>query len=257
VLAGPAPEVSIKANQLVIGGILARENGVRVGDRLILGSGPKARKMVIGTIVATPEVGGRRIQMSYQLADQLFGSEPAGLVFLKPAPGFTPEQIAAEINSSRFNQTVKVVDAAGYRTAVARGEARFLTPLNTLKYGILAIAFVSVSSTLLLVGMRRRREIALIQALGATRFKVFAVTTIEAIVASAAGALFGAVLSIAILEAVRRAAIVDVGAVTPLIFPSSEAITYAALATMAAILAAVIPAWRSTQAAPSTELRDE
>jgi putative ABC transport system permease protein len=257
VLAGQAPEVSIKANQLVIGGILARENGIRVGDRLILGSGPKARKMVIGTILATPEVGGRRIQMSYQLADQLFGSEPAGLVFLKPAPGFTPEQIAAEVNFSRFNQTVKVVDAAGYRTAVARGEARFLTPLNTLKYGILAIAFVSVSSTLLLVGMRRRREIALIQALGATRFKVFAVTTIEAIVASAAGALFGAVLSVAILEAVRRAAVVDVGSVTPLIFPSSEAITYAALATMAAILAAVIPAWRSAQAAPSTELRDE
>ncbi|MDT5284772.1 MAG: putative transport system permease protein, partial [Mycobacterium sp.] len=71
------------------------------------------------------------------------------------------------------------------------------------------------------------------------------------------GALFGAVLSIAILEAVRRAAIVDVGAATPLIFPASEAITYAALATMAAVLAAVIPAWRSTQAAPSTELRDE
>jgi putative ABC transport system permease protein len=257
VLAGQAPEVSIKANQLVIGGILARENGIRVGDRLILGSGPKARKMVIGTILATPEVGGRRIQMPYQLADQLFGSEPAGLVFLKPTPGFTPQQIIAEINSSRFNQPVKVVDAAGYRTAVASGEARFLTPLNTLKYGILAIAFVSVSSTLLLVGMRRRREIALIQALGATRFKVFAVTTIEAIVASAAGALFGAVLSIAILEAVRRAAIVDVGAVTPLIFPSSEAITYAVLATMAAILAAVIPAWRSTQAAPSTELRNE
>ncbi|MDT5045694.1 MAG: putative transport system permease protein [Mycobacterium sp.] len=257
VLAGQAPEVSIKANQLVIGGILARENGIRVGDRLILGSGPKARKMIIGTIVATPEVGGRRIQMSYQLADQLFGPQQAGLVFLKPAPGFTTEQIIAEINSSRFNQPVKVVDAAGYRTAVASGEARFLTPLNTLKYGILAIAFLSVSSTLLLVGMRRRREIALIQALGATRFKVFAVTTIEAIVASAAGALFGAVLSIAILEAVRRAAIVDVGAATPLIFPASEAITYAALATMAAVLAAVIPAWRSTQAAPSTELRDE
>jgi putative ABC transport system permease protein len=65
------------------------------------------------------------------------------------------------------------------------------------------------------------------------------------------------VLSIAILDAVRRAAIVDVGSVTPFIFPLSEAIKYAALATMAAILAAVIPAWRSTQAAPSTALRDE
>ena len=257
VLAGQPPQVSIDANRLVIGGILARVNGVRVGDTLLLGSGPKAREMVIGTILATPELGGRRIQMPYHLADQIFGPEPAGLVFVKPTAGSSLERISAEINSSHFNQPVKVVDSAGYRTAVASGEARFLKPLNTLKYGLLAIAFVSVSSTLVLVGIQRRREIALIQALGATRFKVFAVTTFEAVVASAAGALFSAVLSIAILDAVRRAAIVDVGSVTPFIFPLSEAIKYAALATMAAILAAVIPAWRSTQAAPSTALRDE
>jgi putative ABC transport system permease protein len=61
----------------------------------------------------------------------------------------------------------------------------------------------------------------------------------------------------AILLAVRRAAIVDVGSITPLIFPMSEAARYAVLAMMAAVFAAVVPAWKNTQAAPSTELRDE
>jgi putative ABC transport system permease protein len=257
VLAGQAPKKSVDADQLVIGGILARENGIHVGDTLLLGSGPRARKIVVGTIVATPEVGGRRIQMRYRLADQIFGPEPADLVFVKPAAKSTFDQIAAEIRSSQFNQPLKTVDAAGYRAAVVSGESRFLTPLNTLKYGLLAIAFVSVSSTLLLLGIRRRREIALIQALGATPSKVFAVTTIEAVVASAAGALLGAVLSVAIIDAVRRAAVVDVGSVTPLIFPLSEATRYAVLAMMAAVFAAVVPAWKNTQAAPSTELRDE
>jgi putative ABC transport system permease protein len=179
------------------------------------------------------------------------------LVFVKPAAKSTFVQIAAEIRSSHFNQPLKVVDAAGYRAAVASGESRFLTPLNTLKYGLLVIAFISVSSTLLLLGIRQRREIALIQALGATPSKVFAVTTIEAVVASAAGALLGGVLSIAILLAVRRAAIVDVGSFSPFIFPMSEATRYAVLAMMAAVFAAVVPAWKNTQAAPSTELRDE
>jgi putative ABC transport system permease protein len=114
-----------------------------------------------------------------------------------------------------------------------------------------------VSSTLLLLGIRRRREIALIQALGATPSTVFAVTTIEAVVASAVGALIGGVLSVAILEAVRRAAVVDVGSITPLIFPLSEATRYAVLAMLAAVFAAVVPAWKSTQAAPATMLRDE
>jgi putative ABC transport system permease protein len=257
VLAGQAPKTSVDADQLVIGGILARENGIRVGDTLLLGSGPRARKIVVGTIVATPEVGGRRIQMRYRLADQIFGPEPADLVFVKPAAKSTLDQIAAEIKSSRFNQPIKVVDAAGYRAAVVKGESRFLAPLNTLKYGLLAIAFVSVSSTLLLLGIRRRREIALIQALGATPAKVFAVTTIEAVVASAAGALLGGVLSVAIIEAVRQAAVVDVGSVTPLIFPLSEATRYALLAMIAAVVAAVVPAWKNTRAAPASELRDE
>jgi putative ABC transport system permease protein len=256
-LAGQAPKMSVDADQLVIGGILARETGIRVGDTLLLGSGPRARKIVVGTIVATPEIGGHRIQMRYRLADQIFGPELANLVFVKPAAKSTFDQIAAESRSRHFTQPIKAVGAAGYRAAVASGESRFLTPLNTLKYGLLAIAFVSVSSTLLLLGIRRRREIALIQALGATPSKVFAITTIEAVVASAAGALLGGVLSIAIIEAVRRAAVVDVGSVTPLIFPLSEATRYAALAMMAAIFAAVVPAWKNTQAAPATELRDE
>jgi putative ABC transport system permease protein len=179
------------------------------------------------------------------------------LVFVKPAATRTVDQTAKEIESSHFNQPLKTVDAAGYRSAVVSGESRFLTPLNTLKYGLLAIAFVSVSATLLLLGIRRRREVALIQALGATPAKVFAVTTIEAVVASAAGALLGGLLSIAIIDAVRRAAVVDVGSVTPLIFPFSEATKYAVLAILAAVFAAVGPAWKNTRAAPASELRDE
>jgi putative ABC transport system permease protein len=257
VLAGQDPKSSLDVGRLVIGGILARENGIRVGDTVLLGSGPRARRVIVGTIVATPEVGGHRIQMRYELAESIFGPQPANLVFVKPASTATLDRIAKEIESSHFNQPLKTVGAAGYRAAVVSGESRFLTPLNTLKYGLLAIAFVSVSATLLLLGIRQRREVALIQALGATPPKVFAVTTIEAVVASAAGALLGGLLSIAIIDAVRRVAIVDVGSVTPLIFPLSEATKYAVLAILAAVLAAVAPAWKNTRTAPASELRDE
>jgi putative ABC transport system permease protein len=257
VLAGQSPKATLDANQIIIGGILAREENLRVGDTLLLGSGPQAQKMVIATIVATPEVGGRRIYMPFEAAKQIFGEQPPGLVRIKAAPGVPLDQIEREINSTQFNQQVKVTDSAGYEAATASGLGTFLTTLNALKYGLLAIAFVSVSSTLLLVGMRRRREMALVQALGATRSKVFSVTTIEALIASGVGAVFGAVLSVAIMEAVRQAAVVNVGSVSPLTFPWLEALKYAALAAAAAILAAVVPAWKSTKEAPSTALRDE
>jgi putative ABC transport system permease protein len=257
VLAGQSPQRSIDANQLIIGGILARQNGIRVGDTVLLGSGAAATKVVVGTILATPEVGGRRIQMSYRLAEQIFGPEPAALVFLQPAPGSSVPALGDELAGQVFNQQVRATDSAGYEQTVASGEARFLTPLNALKYGLLAIAFISVSSTLLLTGMARRREVALIQALGAAPAKVFAVTAAEAVIASLVGALFSAALSVGILDAIRRAAIVDVGSDSPLVFPLSQALLYAVLAASAAILAALIPAWRSTRTAPSTALRDE
>jgi len=257
VLAGKPRQETLDANEIIIGGILARRLNVRVGDTIHLGSGPQARDMVVGTIVATPELGGQRIYMPYQAAEEIFGQQPPGLVRIKAAQGTTLDQIASEIKNATFSQPVKVIDSAGYEAETARGAARFLTTLNALKYGLLAIAFISVSSTLLLVGMRRRREMALIQALGATRSKVFAVTTIEAVVASAVGAVFGAALSVAIMEAVLKAAVVNVGSVGSLTFPWSEAVKYSALATAAAIVAAVLPAWKSMQAAPASALREE
>jgi putative ABC transport system permease protein len=257
VLAGQPPKASVDANELVIGGVLAREKKLRIGDTLLLGSGIDAQPMVIGTIVATPEYGGRRIYLSYPTAEQIYGPQPPALIFVKPAAGSTVEQVVKDIAAAKFIQPVKAVDTSGYAAKLAGAIARYLTPLNTLKYGLLAIAFVSVLSTLLLVGIRRRREIALIQALGATRQKVFGITTIEAVIAGAVGAFIGAVLSIAVIEAVRRAAIVNVGIITPMVFPWFDAFLYAVLATFAAVFAAVIPAWRSTEAAPARELRDE
>jgi putative ABC transport system permease protein len=257
VLAGQSPQVTLAANQLVIGGILAREQHLRVGDKILLGSGPRAQEMVVGSIVATPELGGQRMYLPFQAATQIFGPQPPGLVRVKPDSGVPLDQITSEINSTQLDQLIKVTDSAGYEEATASGVGRFLATLNALKYGLLAIAFVSISATLLLVGMRRRREMALIQALGATRSTVFAVTTIEAIVASAVGAVLGAVLSVAIMEAVRQAAVVNVGSVSPLSFPWMEGVKYSALAIAAAILAAIVPAWKSTQAAPCSALRDD
>ncbi|OBY32323.1 FtsX-like permease family protein [Mycolicibacter kumamotonensis] len=256
-LAGQSPEASQKANQLVIGSVLAREKNLHIGDILVFGSGLDAQAMSIGTIVATPEYGGRRIYMPYSIAEQIYGPQPAGLIFATPAAGFTAEQVIDTIGAAKFDQPVTAVDTAGYASEIATSIGRYLTPLNTLKYGLLAIAFVSVLSTLLLVGIRRKREVALIQALGATRLRVFSITTVEAVVAGAAGGLFGAVLSIAISEAVRRAAVVNVGLITPLVFPWTDAVMYAVLATVAAVFAAIIPAWKSTRSTPATELRDE
>ncbi|OBF36769.1 ABC transporter permease [Mycobacterium sp. ACS1612] len=257
VVAGKPQQDAMHADELIVGSTLARDEHLRVGDSMRLGAGTRARTMVVGSIVATPELGGRRIYLPFPTAQEIYGFHPAGLVRVVPDDGVRIEQIADEIHSATFNQPVRVVNSAGYRNEIADGANNFLVPLNALEYGLLAIAFISVSATLLLVGLRRQREMALIQALGATKSKVFAITTVESIVAGAVGAGFGAVFSVAITEAVRRAAVVVVGSLSPLSFPWPEAIKYSAFAAAAAVVAAVVPAWKNTQAAPATALRDE
>lgn len=256
-LQGSVPRDALDADELVIGGILAREKKLRVGDQIYLGSQPGGRNMTIGSIVATPEYGGQRIYLPYGLAEQLYGPQPPGLVFLTPGPDATAAELIADITAADFDQEVHPVTTDGYAGDIAESVSRYLNPLNALKYGLLAIAFISVLATLLLVGMRRRREVALIQALGATRWRVFTITTTEAVIAGATGALCGAVLSLVVIQAVRHAAIVNVGLIAPMVFPWNEGLRYAVAATVSAVAAAVIPAWRGTRSTPAVELRDE
>ena len=85
VLAGQPPQQSVDANQLDHWRYTRPARTVFASATRCFSAADRARRVVVGTILATPEVGGRRIQMSYRLAEQIFGPQPAGLVFVKPA----------------------------------------------------------------------------------------------------------------------------------------------------------------------------
>ena len=256
VLAGdPGPAV-IARGEVVIGSMLARERGIGPGDVLTLPTLQGMHDWTVGAIWADPQSGGTTVLMPMDEAEQYFGRQPTGLAFATPTEGDLDAAVAA-VAAASFDQPVRVEDPAGYGTAVGDDTARFLRPFTALQAGLLSVAFISVVSTLLLVGIQRRREMATISAVGATPRRLVAVVTTEAVIAGAVGALLGAAVTVGVLDAIGQDAVIDVGILPPFVYPAATVAVYGVLAVAMAALAAQVPGWRATRIELAQALRDE
>src|SRR5205807_2376451 len=90
----------------------------------------------------------------------------------------------------------------------ARGQ---LAPFWTLQRGLMVVAFVAVLSTLLLVGVQRRRELGLLAAIGMQPGELARMVVVEAAVVAAVGSVGGVISGIGMFEALREAVPVLLG----------------------------------------------
>ncbi len=256
VLAGdPAGDV-IARGDVIIGSMLARQRDLRPGDTLTLPTLQGLHDWTVGAVWAEPQSGGTTVLMTMSDAEEFFGRQPTGLIYATPTGGNTQATVEA-IAAAQVDQPVRAVDPAGYGAAVADDTARFLRPFTALQAGLLSVAFISVVSTLLLVGIQRRREMATITAIGATPRRLLSLVTVEAIIAGTAGALLGAVVTLGVLDAIGQDAVIDIGIKPPFLYPAGTVAVYGALAVAMAAVAAQIPGWRATRIEPAQALRDQ
>jgi len=105
----------------------------------------------------------------------------------------------------------------------------------------------------------RRREIAVLRALGATRFYVFQSVLAEAVILALGGAVLGVILATFIIYMFRNYIVSSLG--MPFLFPSLGSFlllvgvgTAFILATV--ILAALVPAFRVSRMEPAIAARE-
>ena len=209
-------------DQIELGTVTLRQLGKRVGDRVRIGIGPYTRTVVITGTVTLPSFGvgaadhpslghGAMVPEATLLAamGQATGhpaeSEslpvlPSALV-IDLAPGTTGTQRAALV-SRIVSATLDGSPGGTYELQHARASAIVNTeqmggqPL-TLALGLAAAAVLSLALTVLSLVRRRRRELALLKALGMTRSQVRAViawqTTLTLLIAVAVGGALGIV----------------------------------------------------------------
>jgi lipoprotein-releasing system permease protein len=127
---------------------------------------------------------------------------------------------------------------------------------------IIAIATLNITTMLILVVAERRRDIAILNALGATRLGVMLVFIIEGAVVGAVGAIAGVVLGIAACFIGNYYKLIslpaDVYSISnvPLINKPAEMILAASIAFLLSVFATIYPARAASRMRPVEALRD-
>ncbi|HKN84918.1 MAG TPA: FtsX-like permease family protein, partial [Pyrinomonadaceae bacterium] len=127
---------------------------------------------------------------------------------------------------------------------------------------IIVIATLNITTMLILVVVERRRDIAILNALGATRAGVMLLFVIEGAVVGAIGAVAGVLFGLIVCLIANHYKLVslppDVYSISnvPLIVKSSEIFFAALIAFALSVLATIYPALAASRMRPVEALRD-
>lgn len=146
----------------------------------------------------------------------------------------------------------RVVDVATWAAEADAAEDRLVWLLTLLLIGVSAgYGAIAVANTLLLAAAGRAADLRLIRLAGATRRQVIWLVTAESALVVAIGALLGGGVAFVGLLSIRAGLAEQVGAPVDLVVPWSVVAGVVGLCLLLAVLASVLPTWRSLRHRPA------
>ncbi len=266
---GPLFETSTTVPAAVLGAELATRIGVSTGDVFNIipasdAASSTTRRLRVAGIFRSGlfEYDSSWIYVAFETATALAGTTHAASVMsLQVSDADNVKQVSADISKTL---------GAGYTTidwqqanqplfaalALERRMGLFIIGL------IIAIAALNITTMLVLVVVERRRDIAILGALGATRRGVMLLFIIEGAVVGLAGAIAGVMLGLIACFIGNYFKLVslpaDVYSISnvPLITNAGEIISAALIAFLLSVVATIYPARAAARMRPVEALRD-
>src|SRR6185369_14332283 len=252
----------------VVGADLAARIGVAIGDVFQIlpanESGTATRRLrVAGTFRSGLfEYDSTWIYIAFDTASTFAGDNHAASVMsMQVSDADNVKQVAANV-SKVLGNSYNLVDWQQANQplfsalALERRMGLFIIGL------IIAIATLNIATMLILVVVERRREIAILNALGATRAGVMLVFIIEGAVIGAIGAVTGVVLGFVLCVIGNHYKLVSLPPAVysisnvPLVPRPGEMILAALVAFVLSVLATIYPARAASRMRPVETLRD-
>jgi lipoprotein-releasing system permease protein len=254
--------------------------GIELANRLGVKRGDVLQVIPAGVNVSATNSMPRRLRVAGTFRSGLFEYDSTWIYLpIEIATSLSGETHAASIISVQLHNPddVKQIDEQvrqmlgnGYNTidwqqanqplfsalALERRMGLFIIGL------IIAVAAINISTMLILVVVERRRDIAILSALGAKRRGVMLVFIIEGAIVGLAGALIGTVLGIAACAFGNYYKLVslpaDVYSISnvPLNARVSEVVVAASAAFLLSVLATIYPARAAVKLRPTETFRD-
>lgn len=251
----------------VVGSELATRLGVKVGDTIqvtLADVVKNSRRLKVAGVFSSGlfEFDSTWIYLPLETVSAFAGANHAAVVIsVQVANVDDVKHVASEIRSTLGNdfRTIDWQDANQplfSALALERRMGLFIIGL------IIAIAVINITTMLILVVVERRRDIAILNALGATRTSVMSLFLIEGGVVGTIGALCGVAIGLLVCFIGNYYKLVslpaDVYSISnvPLTAGIMEVVLSAFLAFVLSILATIYPALVASRMRPAETLRD-
>ncbi|MFC6879721.1 MULTISPECIES: ABC transporter permease [Actinomadura] len=235
---------ALKPGTAVVGDLFAKDRGLATGATVQVRTprGPVPVKIVgiYGGDLPLPDV----LVPDTDFARH-FGSPGPNAIYVKVKDGVSAASARTVVqDAARPYPTVKVASAAEIKEEFTDAIDMMLMIFGGLLGLAIIIALFGIANTLTLSVVERTRESALLRALGLTRRQLRRMLSVEALVMAVIGAFTGVVLGVGFGWAATGS--MDDDAVFAV--PYLQIVGFIALAAVAGVLAAVLPARRAAKA---------
>ncbi|HWC34872.1 MAG TPA: FtsX-like permease family protein [Mycobacteriales bacterium] len=238
---------SFASGRVLIGAALARDRGLRPGSTMLIDTPTGRKPVTVGGVWRDGNLGGRAVTIPMSLYQRLFGRQPVQSFGLIPVRGLSAAALADRVRAASLLPGLIVEDPAQYAADISSSVNDQLSPFTAMQRGLLLVAFVAVLSTLLLVGVQRRRELGLLAAVGMEPSQLARMTIAEGLCAGVVGLALALVGSVVIQTGFHLVLPIIIGFKDPLRYDFVSFAVWAAASLVLVGAASVLPAWRNAR----------
>ena len=244
----------------IIGRDLAKDLGIRVGDRLNISTGTStsavADSLRVTALVdlGVRELNRRTVIVPLRTAQSLV-SLPGGATNLDISlrDVWTAQILATDL-SQRFPYKIESWQEANAQLVSALNAQSVSTAL--IRGVVMIVVILGIASVLVVSVVQKRREIGILRAMGATQGQVLRIFLLQGAIVGALGSVLGVLLAVLLIWAftafVRGSDGLPLFIIT---LAPSLALRIAGIATLCGVLAAVAPARRAAALDPALAIR--
>jgi putative ABC transport system permease protein len=254
---GDTSVAALEREEAIVGTSLARARNLRPGSVLRIATPTGFVPVTVAGIWVNSQENGYNVTVSVRLHKRLFGDHLPHDVFLRTEPGVTPTEIARRVDRAGLDPDVFALTPAEASDRLTEEVVEQGSAFWALQRTMLGVALVGTLSTLLLVGVQRRRELGILGAVGFSSRALGRMTLAEALAAGFAGSLLGTLGSMVVFDVLRNAAAVSIGVRPQFTFAPMSALTATALAAIVVAVGAALPARRAARFQIVEAIRDE
>jgi putative ABC transport system permease protein len=258
-----APRAEVLAG-LAAGGIVpakpyAEDQGIEVGDRIRLEGPAGVREATVVGIADSFDAAGRTMQMSLGTMAAVYGVRNDSQLVVRAASPQQRNALARRVDAllAREYPNVEALSNAEFKKTATDAINQQFAFFNAIVAIAVIVGALGIVNTLTMSVLERTREIGVLRALGASRWRVRRTMADESLLISLAGTFSGmlAGLLIGMLWVLGMRETTFPGMSMHL--PAGMLLTIAALGVVIGVLAAIVPARRAARLDPLAALRYE